>query len=73
MRAIVDLLCYIGAPPELRDKVQDYCDFKFANRKGSSALMDEMPTSLKVALVKHRFGDLPARVPFFASLHGRSD
>lgn len=76
MRTINDLLGYIDAPRELREKVQDYYDFKFANKEGSSSFaksMEEMPASLKVALVKHRYGDLLARVPFFASLHGRSD
>ena len=72
MRTINDLLAYIDAPQELRGKVQDYYDFKFENKEGAADLLDEMPPSLKVALVKHRYGDLLARVPFFASLHGRA-
>ena len=70
MRTVNDLLAYIDAPQELREQVQDYFDFKFENKEGAAELLDEMPPSLKVALVKHRYGDLLARVPFFASLHG---
>jgi hypothetical protein len=56
MRTINGLLSFIDAPPDVRHKVQNYYDFKFENKEGSTGLMDEMPASLQVALVKHRYG-----------------
>lgn len=57
---------------KVRDKVQDYYDFKFENKEGSTALMAEMPSSLQLAIVKHRYGDLITRVPFFASMQDKA-
>lgn len=72
MRLMNDLLAYIDAPAEVRDKVQDFHDFKYNNKEGSTSLIDELPASLQVELVKQRYGDLIGRVPFFVSLHDRA-
>ena len=48
MRSMNDLLAYIDAPTDVRDKVQNYYDFKYANKEGSSDLMAELPASLQV-------------------------
>jgi hypothetical protein len=74
MRTINGLLSFIDAPPDVRHKVQNYYDFKFENKEGSTGLMDEMPASLQVALVKHRYGaserasERAKQVPFRAVL-----
>ena len=70
MRTINGLLSFIDAPPDVRHKVQNYYDFKFENKEGSTGLMDEMPASLQVALVKHRYGasERAKRAPFRAVL-----
>jgi len=54
MRLMNDLLAYIDAPAEVRDKVQDFHDFKYNNKEGSTSLIDELPASLQVELVKQR-------------------
>lgn len=72
MRSVNDLLSYIDAPPEIRTKVQNYYDFKFSNKEGKSELISELPTPLQIDLVKHRYGKLISRVPFFATLNDRA-
>ena len=72
MRSVNDLLAYVDAPADLRLKVQNYFDFKFGNKEGSSQLIQDLPASLQMELVGHRYGDLIARVPFFASLNDRA-
>ncbi len=52
--------------------MQSYYDFKYENKEGSTALMADMPTSLQLAIVKHRYSDLISRIPFFASLQDRA-
>jgi hypothetical protein len=69
MRSVNDLMAYINAPVELRDRVQDYFDFQFANKEGGSdEIMEQLPTGLQVDVVKHRYGQLINTVPFFATL-----
>ena len=72
MRSINDLLGYIDAPSNVREKVQNYFDFKYANKEGASELIEELPASLQVELVKQRFGKLIDRVPFFAALNDKA-
>lgn len=72
MRSVNDLLSYIEAPPELRQKVQNYYDFKYRNKEGKSELIEELPTPIQDALIQHRYGRLIARVPFFATLTPRA-
>eukprot|EP01048_Picozoa_sp_COSAG05_P010477 COSAG05_NODE_925_length_6575_cov_68.709320_2_plen_893_part_00 len=67
MRAVNDLMAYIDAPIDLRTKVQDFYEFKFNNREGID-ILDELPVALQTAMVKHRWGRLIAKVPFFKGL-----
>jgi hypothetical protein len=70
MRSMNDLLAYVDAPQDVRDKVQNYYYFKFHNKEGSSQMVDELPSALQTQLTKHRYGSLLGRVPFFSGLRG---
>ena len=72
MRSVNDLLSYIEAPAEIRQKVQNFYDFKYRNKEGKTEIIAELPAPLRDALVQHRYGKLIAKVPFFASLTPRA-
>jgi CRP-like cAMP-binding protein len=67
MRSVNDLLAYIDSPLELRSKVQDFYEFKFQNKEGVD-FVNELPIAMQTQIVKHRWGSLISRVPFFKGL-----
>eukprot|EP01047_Picozoa_sp_COSAG01_P028872 COSAG01_NODE_1957_length_8805_cov_22.976344_4_plen_532_part_00 len=72
MRSVNDLLAYIDAPVEVREKVQSYYDFKFNNKEGASEIINELPIALQTALIECKYGKLIKSVPFFSKLHRRA-
>jgi len=69
MRSVNDLLGYIDAAPDIRAKVQDFYDFKFASKQGSASIINELPLAIQIELIQQRYGSLISKVPFFATLH----
>ena len=67
MRSVNDLMAYIDAPIDIRSKIQDFFEFKFNNKEGIS-IAEELPVALQTSLVKHRWGELIEKVPFFKGL-----
>ena len=66
---LLDLGRYIDAPAELRRRVQSYHDLKFASHQSSaSALIQELPSKLQVAVLQQKYGLWINRVAFLKDL-----
>eukprot|EP01049_Picozoa_sp_SAG25_P008726 SAG25_NODE_809_length_5238_cov_5.448336_3_plen_181_part_00 len=65
MRRTHSMLGYINAPDRLVNRVQEFYDFKFANKDGPEELLDELPPQLQSDLVYFRWSTLIDKVPFF--------
>eukprot|EP01048_Picozoa_sp_COSAG05_P020755 COSAG05_NODE_3620_length_1955_cov_4.852970_1_plen_437_part_10 len=66
MRSINDMLGFIDATEGLRNKVQDYYDYKYQNKEGPTGIFNELPNQMKTSLIKERYQELIQKVPFFS-------
>lgn len=72
MRSINDMLGYIDAPFELRAKVQEFYDYKYANKEGPASIFTELPKQIQTDIVKQRWSGIIAKVPFFKDMTDRT-
>ena len=66
MRQVQDMLAYIEASDDVCTRVQEFYDYKFANKEGPPEIFDELPPLVQTRLVKERWNSLINKVPFFA-------
>lgn len=67
MEKIQTFMQYREVPDELQDNVRTYYDYLWNNRRGfdESAVLDELPSSLKLQVALHLNRDIIEKVPMF--------
>lgn len=72
MEKIQTFMQYRDVPNELQDSIRTYYDYLWNNRRGfdESAVLDELPSSLKVQVALHLNREIIEKVPMF---RGASD
>jgi hypothetical protein len=69
IRHVNNLLGHINAPPQLRTKVLDFFEFKYALKEGKAAeVMAELPPALRFQMISHRYGTLLQKIAVFKDL-----
>ncbi len=67
MEKIQTFMQYRDVPGDLQDSIRTYYDYLWNNRRGfdESAVLDELPSSLKVQVALHLNKDIIEKVPMF--------
>jgi len=72
MRSVNELMAFFGVPHDLCSKVNDYYKFKFSSKTlfDDQRIFSELPSALRIELVKHRYSKIITKIPLF---HGLND